>query len=201
MRQAEELSTTVAPCSTKRFAHAREVPPPAEKRAMSKPSIVSSARTRTGSSAPSSVRPAERSEANGTTELAGNPRRRSRRSRSVPTAPVAPTTATRMRALPQPGRPRSGPQGPTKSGPSCGELPERALGLDGAVARQLEGGMQGAHGVRHAVAADDAGDLDRRRRDHLDVDALPAERGEDLRGDARVRLHARADDRDLAHVL
>ena len=40
-----------------------------------------------------------------------------------------------------------------------------------------------------------------RRRDHLDVDALAAERREHLRGDARMRLHAGADDRDLAHLL
>ena len=49
-------------------------------------------------------------------------------------------------------------------------------------------------------AVDDARDLDRRRRDHLDVDALVAERGEHARGDARVRLHPGADDRDLAHL-
>ena len=51
----------------------------------------------------------------------------------------------------------------------------------------------------HAVGRHDAGDLDRRGGDHLDVDVLVAERGEHLGGDARVRLHSRADDRDLPH--
>ena len=52
-----------------------------------------------------------------------------------------------------------------------------------------------------AVAGDDAGDLDRRGRDHLDVDALAREHGEHLRRDTGVGAHAGADDRDLAHVL
>jgi len=36
--------------------------------------------------------------------------------------------------------------------------------------------MQRAHGVGHAVQREHAGDLDRRRGDHLDVDPLGAER-------------------------
>ena len=47
----------------------------------------------------------------------------------------------------------------------------------------------------------DAADLDGRRRDHRDVDPLLAEHGEDLGGDAGVRLHPRADDRHLPHAL
>ena len=60
--------------------------------------------------------------------------------------------------------------------------------------------VQRLHRVGDAVAADHARDLDRRGRDHLDVDPLAGEHREHLRGDARVRLHPRADDRDLAHL-
>ena len=42
IRQALELSTTIAPAAAKRGAHSREVPPPAENSARSKPAIVSS---------------------------------------------------------------------------------------------------------------------------------------------------------------
>ena len=59
-----------APASTKRGAHSREVVAPAEKIAMSKPWIVSSVSAWT-ISPPSSSRPAERSEANGTISRAG----------------------------------------------------------------------------------------------------------------------------------
>ena len=95
MRKADELSTTSAPADAKRGAHSREVPPPAENSATSKPSIVSS---RNGWIVASPSRlPADRSEANGTTSAAGKPRRSSSDSMIVPTAPVAPTTATRIR--------------------------------------------------------------------------------------------------------
>src|SRR5699024_1825485 len=40
-----------------------------------------------------------------------------------------------------------------------------------------------------------------RRRDHLDVDAGVGERGEEAGRDARVRAHARADERELAAVV
>ncbi len=108
--------------STKRCAHAREVEPPAENSATSKPSIVSSASTRTGASAPSIVRPA-RALATRTARprSAGNARRRSRRSRSVPTAPVAPTTATRTR-----GRPRRRTPSRRSAGLSCMRTPRTA---------------------------------------------------------------------------
>ena len=67
-RKAEELSTTTQPAAAKRGAHAREVVAPAEKIAMSKPWIDSSLSAWT-ISPPSSSRPAERSEANGTISL------------------------------------------------------------------------------------------------------------------------------------
>ena len=76
----------------------------------------------------------------------------------------------------------------------------RVLGPD-RVGAQLEGLVQGVDRVGDAVGGDDAGDLDRRGGDHLDVDPLAAEHLEDLGGDARVRAHAGADDRDLADPL
>ena len=65
IRQREELSTTTAPSAAKRGAHSPDTPPPAEKMAMSKPRMVSSASGRTTMPLGSS-RPAERSEAKGT---------------------------------------------------------------------------------------------------------------------------------------
>ncbi len=91
-RQRDELSTTTAPASTKRGAHSPDVEPPALNSARSKPWMVSSASARQGT--PSSSRPTDRSEANGTTSAAGKPRSRSFARMTVPTAPVAPTTAT-----------------------------------------------------------------------------------------------------------
>ena len=73
-------------------------PEPAEKSAMSKPWIASSESATQVSPEPpqGSVRPAERSDANGTTSSAGNERSASTSSIVEPTAPVAPTTATRI---------------------------------------------------------------------------------------------------------
>ena len=73
IRNALELSTTTAPPSTKRCAHSRERVAPAENSATSKPwtfSSVSAATTRP----PSSSRPTERSDANGTISDAGKSR-------------------------------------------------------------------------------------------------------------------------------
>jgi hypothetical protein len=93
-RKRDELSTTTQPASTKRRAHSPDVVAPALNSARSKPWIVSSFNGCTVP-APSSSRPAERSDANGTSSRAGKPRSRSLASMTVPTAPVAPTTATR----------------------------------------------------------------------------------------------------------
>ena len=57
--------------------------------------------------------------------------------------------------------------------------------------------VDGPHGPLDVVRAHEAGDPDRRGRDDLDVDAGLGERVEHVRRDARVRLHARADQRDL----
>ena len=79
MRQRDEWSMTTAPASAKRGAHSPETSDPAENSARSKPSMVSgmsgrSSADRAGSAGPSSRRPAERSDAKGTTSRAWKPR-------------------------------------------------------------------------------------------------------------------------------
>ena len=174
-RKAEELSTTTQPAAAKRGAHSREVVAPAEKSAMSKPWIDSSVSGLDDQ--PALELAAGRALGGERDELAD---RRSARSRSfssitVPTAPVAPTTATRR------AHGLKGCSGRTSSAPSSNAS---------CSARTACG---------DAVGGDDAGDLDRRGGDHLDVDFLVAERGEHLRGDAGMRLHSRADDGHLPH--
>src|ERR1700730_16846719 len=78
---------------------------------------------------------------------------------------------------------------------------KRLLHVEGPRPGELEGAVQNLHRTLDAVARDHAGDLDRRGGDHVDVHALLGEHAEDLRRDARVRAHACADDRDLAHLL
>ena len=65
MRQADELSTTVAPASATLEAQVLEVPPPAENRATSRPwkSALAMSSTTTSFSPHGSLLPAERSEA------------------------------------------------------------------------------------------------------------------------------------------
>ena len=96
MRNAEELSTTVAPARTASGAKRFEVLAPAENSATFTPRKLSSVSSRTVSGAPrnASVLPAERAEAN--RRSSDNGKRRSSRQRinSTPTAPVAPTMAT-----------------------------------------------------------------------------------------------------------
>ena len=116
------------------------------------------------------------------------PRRRvaveSRSSMTVPTAPVAPTTASVGRDLRAPAR--------SSPGPSVD---------DGLLASRRPGSNAECTAVTAAstscLAAHDR-DADLGRRDDLDVDAGVRERAEERRGDARVRAHARADQRDLA---
>src|SRR5437899_2592388 len=146
MRQREELSITIAPASAKAGAQWPEAEPPAEKRATSNPSIDSSLRPRT-TSPPSSSRPTERSEANGTISRAGNRRSRSRRSISVPTCPVAPTIATRYPSL----LIGSGYRGPTSAGHATGHSAHRRrrVGRD----RPGEDGGEGTAAAEPAVLA------------------------------------------------
>src|SRR5215218_8563549 len=185
LRHWEELSTTTPPASAKRGAHSALTAEPAEKRAMSKPWIdcTLSGWTVSFVSPQSTLRPAERSEAKGTTSSAGNERSRSTPSIVDPTAPVAPTTATRiwlghLRAM----------------------HARHVLGQHG-VRAELERGVQLAHRVLHVLLAHDAGDLDRRGGDHLDVHAGIAEDGEGLGRHAGMALHSRPDDRHLPHAV
>ena len=96
MRQWLVLSTTTAPAATRRGVHSALIAPPAEERTTSRPWIDSSVSSRQVSTEPfhSNSRPAERSEAKGTTSAAGNSRAASSSRIVVPTSPVAPTTPT-----------------------------------------------------------------------------------------------------------
>ena len=96
IRQADELSMTVAPRATAAGASSFEMSAPAENRAMSTPSKASGTASAISSVRPSTdtVRPADRPEASRRSSPTGN-------SRSLriwiivrPTTPVAPTTAT-----------------------------------------------------------------------------------------------------------
>src|SRR5687768_5688964 len=185
IRHWDELSTTSAPASAKRGAHSALTPEPAENSAISKPWIESSFSGCTVRSASPHLmlRPAERSEANGTTSSAGNERSRSTSSMVDPTAPVAPTTATRiglrhLRAV----------------------HARHVLGQHG-VGAELERRVQLPHGLLHVLLAHDTGDLDRRGGDHLDVHAGVTQNGEGLGGHTRMALHSRADHGDLPHAV
>src|SRR5262245_1336752 len=95
MRNAEELSTTIAPRAVAMGAYLRDVEPPAEKSARSTPSneLSFSSVTVTDPPANGSFLPADRADASARTLECGK-RRFSRQLRiSTPTAPVAPTTA------------------------------------------------------------------------------------------------------------
>ena len=61
--------------------------------------------------------------------------------------------------------------------------------------------MQHAHGEFHVFLVDDDGNLDLRRRDHLNVDPLFRQRAKRGAGDARVRAHADADHRHLGDLV
>src|ERR687898_900282 len=185
IRHCDELSTTTAPASAKRGAHSALTDEPAEKRAMSKPwidSSVSGATVRLVSPKPT-LRPAERSEAKGTTSSAGKERPRSTSSIVEPTAPVAPTTATRIALR------------------HLRAVHARHVFGEHGVGPQLERRVQLAHRVGNVLLAHDARDLDRRRGDHLDVHARLAEDSEGLGGHARMALHSGSHDRDLPHAV
>ena len=96
MRQALELSITVAPASAKRGACARLPVAPAENRAMSMPdgSAVSTSSMMTVCPANSTAVPAERAVANRRSSRIGKARSARISRMTVPTWPVAPTTAT-----------------------------------------------------------------------------------------------------------
>src|SRR4029079_13976286 len=95
MRNADELSTTIAPRAVAMGAYLRDVEPPAENSARSTPSNEASLSSVTVTEPPAngSFLPADLAEASARTLECGK-RRFSRQLRiSTPTAPVAPTTA------------------------------------------------------------------------------------------------------------
>ncbi len=182
MRHCEELSITIAPALAKRGAHSFEVAEPAENRATSKPAIASSlsACTTRPAPAPSSVRPAERSEAKGT------------------------SSDGRETAILEDAQDLlSDDAGGADDGDAMAHAaPFGANGCSESVvpAPSSNASCSDRTAVGDPVALDDAGDLDRRRRDHLDVDALATENGKHLRRDTGMRAHASTDDRHLAHL-
>ena len=96
MRNAEELSTTTAPCRTAIGANRRDTVLPAENSAISTPGKLSSFSSSTAMPWPrnSSFRPADRPEANRRSRSSGKLRLSRQPISSPPTAPVAPTMAT-----------------------------------------------------------------------------------------------------------
>src|SRR6185503_4702959 len=173
IRKALDLSTTTQPRLTASGANRSDVPPPAEKRARSKPASESSVSSRTSSSPPANGTrlPAERAEANGTTSEAGKPRWARIESTSGPTAPVAPTTASRR---------------------SDTDLPPLRLGQ-----LLLELAVQGRHRLLDLLAGDHARHLDRRRGDHAHVDAVLGQDLEHAGGDTGMALHSGSDQAHL----
>src|SRR3954471_3863923 len=149
IRHWEELSTTTAPVSAKRGAHSSLTADPAENSPMSNPWIVSSSSGTTVSDvSPHGIeRPAERSDANGTTSSAGKARSLRTSSMVEPTAPVAPTTATLIVL------------GHLRAVDARDVLGKHRVGAE------LEGGVELAHGVSHVLLAHDTRDLDRRGGD------------------------------------
>src|SRR5690606_2084555 len=69
------------------------------------------------------------------------------------------------------------------------------------VAVEAVGRVDGAGGLVEIGLAQHDRDADLTRGDHLDVDAVAAERVEQRERDARVGAHARADDRELADLV
>jgi hypothetical protein len=111
----------------------------------------------------------------------------------------------------RPGRRRSGSRASSSSGASPGR-PRRwrrrrrpaPIRPSSAVTRSVaepERLVDGEHGGLDLVLGDHDRHPDRRGRDHLDVDARRPTAREHLGGDARVGLHAGADQRDLGDVL
>ena len=158
MRQKDELSTTTAPASAKRRRPLLADRASRRRRARGR-SPVSTRRTapRPRGGGPRSRcagRPSARTRT-ARSRSAGKPRSRMTPSMVEPTAPVAPTTATLTAGPPHDLRPVH---------------PGHVLGLH-RVPAELEGRVQPAHRGLHVLLAHDAGDLDRRGGDHLDVHA------------------------------
>ena len=169
--------------------------PPAENRAMSKPPTVSSAQRLDGQAVEDLARPSAR-------RRTGRPRRpgtracaagaHDRADRAGGADDREPHDVASLGNRPYAEDPQGLTTGTPRTAAPGGSCPSPESSNAPCSARTAP---------RHVLARDHAGDPDRRRRDHLDVDALVAEDGEHLGGDARMRLHAGADDRHLAHRL
>ena len=101
LRQALELSTTIAPAAATRGAHSLDVEPPLENRATSSPEKPAVAVSSTVMSSPfhGSVVPADRALAKYRISSTGKPRSSRRVRMTLPTCPVAPKTPIRMRPV------------------------------------------------------------------------------------------------------
>ena len=182
IRQALELSTTTQPASANCGAHSRDTAPPAEKSAMSKPSIASSAeRAHLELAVAEGNLLARRALGRERHDLG---RRRSARSPITssivePTAPVAPTTATRRPLALRPHRPRARPRPRPSPNASCS--------------------ARTASGTRSAAITQEIliGEVEIISM----LISVLAEGLEHLCGDAGMAAHARADDRHLAHLV
>src|SRR5579875_1476907 len=177
IRQAEELSTTVAPAAATRGASSLEAGPPAENRAMSMPSKRPSAAssTVTSPSFQGSLRPLERLLAKYRISSTGKWRSASTDRITPPTCPVAPKIATRMAAILRAGRRR--PPGLCPAGRRVG--PAQPRGVEPVGGREPVGGMRVAAPVvgpagQAAVLLDSGAGGE----GHDVVDLAPGRRGE-----------------------
>ena len=96
MRQAFDLSMTIAPAFTMSGAYSLDCAEPAEQIAISTPRKAAASKRRTGTASPANVTvlPTERSDAKQRSSRTGNLRSSRIRRVVCPAAPVAPTTAT-----------------------------------------------------------------------------------------------------------
>ena len=128
IRQAEELSMTMAPAAANFGASSFDDAPPAENSAISMParSAVDASSTRISPPFHGRVGPAERAEARNRTCCIGNSRSSSSRRMTAPTWPVAPTTATTGSRLIVRSRRRPRPRHRHPSRRRCGVIALRA---------------------------------------------------------------------------
>src|SRR5690606_13082660 len=79
--------------------------------------------------------------------------------------------------------------------------PPETYGVDRLLLIEPVDGMQSPDGKFSVRAVDQNGNLDFRRRDRTNIDALLGERPECRRGNAGMAAHADADHRDLGHAF
>src|ERR671912_425091 len=106
---------------------------------------------------------------------------------ATPTWPVAPTIPI---FIGESFRSRAGMASEFRGGSASGAAVDDGLDLVGVEVERRVSALDSAVDV---VLVDDHGDPDLRGRDHSDVDSCLGEGSEELRRDAGVRAHARAD--------